>query len=162
MGNAEEYQGSGGAETRYVDSSSIRRLTVSTCMLVVTTMCTLFILHCQRKDEDERLVRASQLAEERLDEIMEKRETIGAGNFPPSGEEWIVSTESGQRFIRTVEILPEGAGGTPERVTVTVGWETIAGKNRVVVHGRIGGDAGRPAGELGASVAGEIREALSP
>jgi hypothetical protein len=140
MGNAEEHAGSGTIETSPLESRSVRRLTVSACVLVMTTMCTLFILHYQRRDYDERLIRATQLAQEGLDDFMARRATVGARAFAPTSEEWIVLGGAGQRFVRTVEVSPAGGGRPVERVTVTVGWETLAGMTRVSVHGLFAND----------------------
>lgn len=161
MGNSEEQRGSAFLAAPPRDSHAIRRLALSTCVLVVAAVGTLLIMHYPRRNEDKHLIRASQLAEEGLDEVLRRADTFGVANLPIPGEEPIVSEESGERFVRRVEISPDERVGS-RRVTVTVVWGSFANGSRVSVHGWLNeAGTGRAEGP-GAASPVQIREALSP
>ena len=116
------------------ESIPVKRFAVYTLILTVAVLATAYFLFHVQKDQAERVVRASELAQERLDRFVAREKTLEADAAPIPAAEVIVSPETGERYSSevVVDTMPDGTG--PERVTVTVGWETIMGRSRVRMH----------------------------
>jgi hypothetical protein len=116
------------------ESIPVRRFAVYTLILTVAVLASAFLHLNAEKDQAERVVQASKLAQERLDRFVAQGRALEAGAVPVPAEEVIVSPETGERYSSQVVIdtMTDGAG--PERVTVIVGWETIGGRSKVRMH----------------------------
>ncbi len=117
------------------EPDSIRRLTACTCILAAAVIATLLALSLLRKDEAQRVVQASKLAQDGLERAIGADTILNAGNCALPAEEMILSPRGKERYSREVEITPASGEGGQTRVTVTVGWETIVGEAHVKMHG---------------------------
>lgn len=122
------------SESRCAESIPVRRFAVYTIMLAVAALVTAYLLLHVQRDQAARVVRASELAEERLDRFISRERTLDAGAGSAPAAEVIISLETGERYSSEVAIDTVADGTGPERVTVTVGWETIAGRSKVRMH----------------------------
>ncbi|MGD1048943.1 MAG: hypothetical protein ABR899_09390 [Candidatus Krumholzibacteriaceae bacterium] len=120
--------------SRRAESIPVRRFAVYTLILTVAALATAYLLFHVQKDQAERVVRASELAQERLDRFVAQEKALDASAVSVPAAEEIISLETGERYSSEVAIDTMTDGTGPERVTVTVGWETITGRAKVRMH----------------------------
>jgi hypothetical protein len=131
MGDSLEYRDDQPAEHQPSTPISIGRLLVYACMLLFAALAMGLVLLLTQKDQERRVVRASELAQDRLERLVAERRTMQAGSLELPDEEVIVSPGGRERYSRVVAIDPPGPVDGPARLTVTVAWDTFIGENHV-------------------------------
>ena len=120
------------------ESNAIRRLTAWTCILAVAAAATGLVLFLLQRNQEKCIIRASELAEDRLERLARDEMILRASDVAILEKEVIVFPGAGERYSREVTIDP-GAG--PARITVTVAWETITGESHVRMCRRLNAGA---------------------
>jgi hypothetical protein len=119
------------AESRVRFPISIGRLLAYASILFVTAVATGVLTFLASRNEERRVLLASELAEDRLDRLASGREALRAGTLGSPEEDVIVAADGGERYSRFVSIDTPGPGNGRARVTVTVQWETLTGTSHV-------------------------------
>jgi hypothetical protein len=136
MESASERPEQAPAQCQPSESHAIRRLTAFTCILAVLAAATGFVFVFLETRQENRIIRASQLAEDRLELLTRDDGALREPNAT-SEKEVIVLPGVGERYRREVTIDPGVDQGRPARITVTVAWETISGESRVRMYRRL-------------------------
>jgi len=113
------------------ESNAIRRLTAWTCILAVAAAATGLVLFLLQRNQERCIIRASELAEDRLERLARDEKILNACDFVIPEKEVIVFPGAGERYSREVTIDPGPGRAGPARITVTVAWETITGESHV-------------------------------
>jgi hypothetical protein len=131
MGEALESGDYRTAESRPRLPISIGRLLAYASILFFTAIATGVLMFLAGRSEERRVLRASELAEDRLDRLAAGRETLLAGTVENPVEDVVVAADGGERYARFVSVDTSVAGNGRARVTVTVQWETFTGTSHV-------------------------------
>jgi len=96
MGNSPGKPGHTPVQYQPPESNAIRRLTACTCILAVAAVATALALYLQQRSQEKRIVRASELAEDRLERLVDDEKTLSACNIAIPEKEVIVCPGPGE------------------------------------------------------------------
>jgi hypothetical protein len=111
--------------------AAIGRLLSYGSILIAAFAATGFVTHMMRADEERRVVRASELAEDAFARFVSEGEIVRPGGIEGPEEDLVVPPGGRERYSRIVSVDPAKVGDGRARVTVTVQWETLTGRSRV-------------------------------